>query len=151
MNSADLTKEAERYRWATHLMRMRLTCGNNRGAGLEGISCKAAVACARYCDLLPADRVFMEAGTQVMHNLPQSVNMPCAYADFQARSNKNEALAFRLLNRFLDISDSMGDPDASLQMDNADFEGAGHFLDSQPATNWYLQARMCHSTLLCPV
>lgn len=66
MNSPDLTKEAERYRWATHLMRMRLTCGSNRGAGLEGISCKAAVACARYCDLLPADRVFMEAGTQVM-------------------------------------------------------------------------------------
>jgi hypothetical protein len=93
----------------------------------------------------------MEAGTQVMHNLPQSVNMPCAYADFQARSNKNEALAFRLLNRFLDISDSMGDPDASLQMDNADFEGAGHFFDSKPATNWYLQARMCRSTLLCPV
>lgn len=42
----------------------------------------------------------------------------------QSRANKNDALAFRLLNRFLDISDSMGDPDASLQMDNADFEGA---------------------------
>jgi hypothetical protein len=41
----------------------------------------------------------------------------------QSRANKNDALAFRLLNRFLDISDSMGDPDASLQLDNADFEG----------------------------
>lgn len=68
MNSADLTKEAERYRWATHLMRMRLTCGSNRGAGLEGLACKAAVACARYCDILPADRVFMEAGMQVLRN-----------------------------------------------------------------------------------
>jgi len=69
MNSADLTKEAERYRWASHLMRMRLTCGSNRGAGLEGLACKAAVACARYCDILPADRVFMEAGMQVLPNL----------------------------------------------------------------------------------
>jgi hypothetical protein len=65
-SAADLTKEAERYRWATHLMRMRLTCGSNRGAGLEQLSCKAAVACARYCDILPADRVFMEAGVQVL-------------------------------------------------------------------------------------
>ena len=124
MNSADLTREAERYRWATHLLRMRLTCGSNRGAGLEGISCKAAVACARYCDLLPADRVFMEAGTQVIPMSPQNVHSACAHFDCQARANKNEALAFRLLNRFLDISDSMGDPDASLQMDNSDFEGA---------------------------
>ncbi len=67
-NAADLTKEAERYRWATHLMRMRLTCGSNRGAGLEALSCKAAVACARYCDILPADRVFMDAGVQVKHH-----------------------------------------------------------------------------------
>ena len=74
MNSSDLVKEAERYRWATHLMRMRLACGNNRGAGLEALSCKAAVACARYCDILPADRVFMEAGLQVQLKLHKSNN-----------------------------------------------------------------------------
>ena len=76
MNSADLSKEAERYRWATHLMRMRLTCGSNRGAGLEGLSCKAAVACARYCDILPADRVFMEAGIQVLSDIAHNIRAP---------------------------------------------------------------------------
>jgi hypothetical protein len=58
----------------------------------------------------------------------QIAHISCTHSGFQARANKNEALAFRLLNRFLDISDSMGDPDASLQMDNADFEGEQSFL-----------------------
>jgi hypothetical protein len=83
-------------------------------------------------------------------NLPRKNRSSLAHADCQARANKNEALAFRLLNRFLDISDSMGDPDASLQMDNSDFEGAACFCDSNAAYDFALQALMCHLTSLCP-
>jgi hypothetical protein len=44
----------------------------------------------------------------------------------------------------------MGDPDASLQMDNSDFEGEASFCVSNAANDFALQALMSHLTSLFP-
>ena len=62
-----------------------------------------ALALIRYCDVLPADRVFYEAG------------QACKKA-----GKLNQAFVFT--NRFLDICDAMEEADGSSMIENTDFE-----------------------------
>lgn len=77
----------------------------SKGGPFSEIAQSTAVSLVRYCDILPADRVFFEAG--------------------QACKNGGKLnQAFVLTNRFIDISEMMdegGDDVGSLE--NSDFEG----------------------------
>jgi len=95
-------RDVERLLQAAHLLCLQASC-RAKGAGMAEVEQKICVSLLRYCDILPADRVFYEAG------------MAC-----KAAGKLNQA--FVLCNRFLDICDAMEESDSSM-MENTDFEG----------------------------
>lgn len=71
-------------------------------AGLKELAAMQLSSVLRYVGLVPADRAFYEAG--------------------MAWKNAGKpSLAFVMLNRFLDLSDAMDDPDSAGDLENADF------------------------------
>ena len=101
INSVALT-ELSRYLEAGHLALVRAKA---KDAGLLDISARAATSLLRYVGELPADRAFFEAG------------IACREAGM-------DNMAFVFLNRYLDLTELMDDPDAdgdASQLENADF------------------------------
>ena len=74
-----------------------------KGGAIAELEQKLATSLLRYCDILPADMLFYEAG------------QAC-----KAVNKLNQAFVFT--NRFLDICDAMEEADSSTMIDNADFE-----------------------------
>eukprot|EP00798_Chlamydomonas_sp_ICE-L_P014195 gene14195-20165_t len=71
--------------------------------GMKDLAAKQLTAALRYAGIIPADRAFYEAGI--------------AWRD-AGRQN----MAFVMLNRFLDLTDAMDDPDSSAaEIENSDF------------------------------
>ncbi|EER08158.1 wimple/ift172, putative [Perkinsus marinus ATCC 50983] len=87
------------YLIVAHLIWIGSVCRNNAIDG--SIICKAAVSLCRYCNLVPVDRVFYNAG-------------------FECKRCGDISMAFFFLNRYLDLVDAIRDPD-SATIDNSDF------------------------------
>jgi len=73
-------------------------------AGMNEISAKLIISLVRHCDVIPCDKAFYDAG-------------------MAAKDMDWGNTAFVFLNRFLDISEMIEDPDGdSTMLDNTDFE-----------------------------
>ncbi|KAF4667770.1 hypothetical protein FOZ61_007823, partial [Perkinsus olseni] len=95
----DDRKDLIEYLLATHLLLMGIAC-RNYGVD-EGVICKAAVSLCRYCNVVPVDRVFYNAG-------------------LECKKCGDVSMAFFFLNRYLDLVDAIRDPD-NATIDNSDF------------------------------
>eukprot|EP00002_Diphylleia_rotans_P027200 TRINITY_DN5444_c0_g1_i2.p1 TRINITY_DN5444_c0_g1~~TRINITY_DN5444_c0_g1_i2.p1 ORF type:complete len:1218 (+),score=289.45 TRINITY_DN5444_c0_g1_i2:1863-5516(+) len=91
--------EMERMEFVTHLAMLRSSIVDK---GLPEIWAKLNVSMVRYCQDLPADRVFYDAG-------------------IACKKQKWLGMAFVFLNRFLDLSELM-DENESMSLENADFQ-----------------------------
>ena len=85
-----------------HLLGIQGECG--KSADLGALQAKQAISLLRYCEILPLDLVFYEAG------------------DFAKKAGMSN-MAFVCFNRFLDISDSIEDGQTTV-LENSDFEGS---------------------------
>lgn len=92
--------DLERLLLVAHYTAMRYAA---RRAGLKLVSAKAAVSLLRYVQDLPVDKAFLDAG------------ISCTHVGGEFLSN-----AFVYLNRFVDLSDVIDDPD-NVNIDNSDF------------------------------
>lgn len=101
VDRSDLS-EIERLMHCAHYMCLHATVKGKGGAMAE-LEQKLATTLVRYCDILPADMVFYEAG------------QAC-----KAVGKLNQGFVFT--NRFLDICDAMEEADSSSMIDNADYE-----------------------------
>lgn len=97
-------RDLEVMMMAAHYTTVRHACAKH--PSLKELSAKIAVGMLRYCGLIPADKLFFEAG------------MACKLATADPDSQN---LAFVLLNRYIDLSEAIEDGDAS-GLDNADLE-----------------------------
>ncbi|CAJ0597758.1 unnamed protein product [Cylicocyclus nassatus] len=96
----------ERYVRALHLMTIRSALEDNiQTEDSKQLCLQQSISLLRYSDLVPADRVFYQAGISARH--AGRVYLP---------------LAFLLLNHYLDLVDAINEGDASL-VDYAPFEG----------------------------
>ncbi|CAI4221536.1 unnamed protein product [Auanema sp. JU1783] len=94
---SEFHNEFERYLYALSLMSMRISIKNMESTEAKRLYLKQSIALLRYTDLLPADRVFYEAGT--------------ASKDF---GGDYEAVAFILLNHYLDLVDAIDEGNVEL-------------------------------------
>ena len=92
------TAEFDKYLLITHLSSLKLLCDEK---DLKGLSAKLATSLLRYTMDLPVDKAFYDAGVA-------------------CRAEHNLNVAFVFLNRFVDLTDAMADPDAG-DIDNSDF------------------------------
>lgn len=92
-------EDFKRLYWAAHYVALSNQC---RKAGLKEMAAKQLTTALRYVGIIPADKAFFKAGM--------------AWKD-AGRLN----MAFVMLNRFLDLSDAMEDPDNGNVIENADF------------------------------
>ena len=92
------TAEFERLLFITHLAALKCVCDEK---DLKGLAAKIATSLLRYTMDIPVDKAFYDAG--------------------QAQKDEhNFGVAFVFLNRFVDLTDAMSDPD-SPDIDNSDF------------------------------
>jgi len=101
VDRADLN-DIERLLHCAHFLCLHAAV-KGKGGPMAELEQKLATALVRYCDILPADMVFYEAG------------QAC-----KAVNKLNQAFVFT--NRFLDICDAMEEADSSSMIDNADYE-----------------------------
>ena len=94
--------EIERLLQCSHFLCLHAAV-KGKGGPLAELEQKMATTLVRFCDILPADMVFYEAG------------QAC-----KAVNKLNQAFVFT--NRFLDICDAMDEADSSAMIDNADYE-----------------------------
>lgn len=94
-----VTQEFETLSTAAHLMALKEKCQAEK---LHKLAAKQATSLLRYVNVIPIDRAFYEAG----------------YACISAEVYNN---AFVFLNRFVDVSDLIEEPDDNAGMDNSDF------------------------------
>jgi intraflagellar transport protein 172 len=80
-----------------------LSACRSKGGPFTEVANSIAVSLVRYCDILPADRVFYEAGQACKES--GKVNQ-----------------AFVLTNRFIDIAELMDDGEDTSTLENTDFE-----------------------------
>lgn len=99
---ANEIKEVERLLHVAHYESLHAVCKSKGGVYAE-MQQRLATALIRYCDVLPADRVFYEAG------------QAC-----KAAGKLNQAFVFT--NRFLDICDAMEEAEGTSMIENTDFE-----------------------------
>jgi len=102
--SGERAQDLEMMMMAAHYSSIRHTCLRN---GLHNLAAKVAVGMLRYCGIVPADKLFYDAG------------MACKNA---SSDHDSQNLAFVLLNRYIDLTEAIEDGDASM-LDNADFQG----------------------------
>jgi intraflagellar transport protein 172 len=92
------TQEFAKYLFVTHLCSLKFTCDEKE---LKGLSAKIATSLLRYTMDVPVDKAFYDAGQA-------------------CREQGQLNMAFVFLNRFVDLTDAMADPDAG-DIDNTDF------------------------------
>ncbi|ETN84945.1 tetratricopeptide repeat protein, partial [Necator americanus] len=95
----------ERYVHALHLMTIRSAMEDIQSEDSQQLRLQQSISLLRYSDLIPADRVFFQAGIAAKD----------ADGDYAP-------LAFLLLNHYLDLVDAIEEGDASL-VDYSAFEG----------------------------
>ncbi|KAK5981847.1 Intraflagellar transport protein osm-1 [Trichostrongylus colubriformis] len=95
----------ERYVHALHLMTIRCAMEDIQTTDSQRLRLQQSISLLRYSDLIPADRVFYQAGIAAKD----------AGGDYAP-------LAFLLLNHYLDLVDAIDEGDASL-VDYSAFEG----------------------------
>jgi intraflagellar transport protein 172 len=93
------TQEFERLLFIAHLCSLRCTC---ESAGLKGLQARIATSLLRYTMDLPVDKAFYDAGAA-------------------CREEHLVNLGFVFLNRFMDLTDAMDDPESASDIDNTDF------------------------------
>lgn len=94
------TDDFAKLYWAAHLTAV---ANRSRQAGLHELAAKQLTALLRFAGIVPADKAFLEAGM--------------AWKE-AGRLN----MAFVMLNRYLDLSDALDEPDSSAAvLENADF------------------------------
>ncbi|CAM6098614.1 unnamed protein product [Calypogeia fissa] len=116
-----------------HFNALRYTC---RAQGLEAIEAKLAISLLRYAGIIPADKVFYEAGMACK----QRVQM--GWLD----------MAFMFLNRYLDITEAMEESSDRAIIDSTGFESSDihhdfpipekHFLEEykrEEVRDWVIQ------------
>jgi len=99
---AATVKHWERLLQVVHLMALKTQC-SGQSEQLNALATKMATSLVRFCDIVPADRLFCEAG------------LAC-------RDAKRDNMAFVFLNRYLDIADAMEEADSSMTLENSDFD-----------------------------
>lgn len=93
-------EDFKRLYWASHFLALANQC---KKAGLKEVAAKALTSVLRYVGIMPADKAFYKAGM--------------AWKE-AGRMN----MAFVMLNRFLDLTDAMEDPESSAAViENSDF------------------------------
>lgn len=92
------TAEFDKLLLITHLASLKLDCD---AKDLGGLAAKIATALLRYTMDIPVDKAFYDAGTA-------------------CRDQHQLNAAFVFLNRYVDLTDAMADPDAG-DIDNSDF------------------------------
>jgi len=93
------TAEFDRFLFITHLATLKLTCEDQ---GLTNLAAKISTSLLRYTMDFPVDKAFYDAG------------LAC-----RADGNLNHAFVF--LNRFVDLTDAMSDPENAADIDNSEF------------------------------
>ena len=106
------TADFEKTLLIVHLCALKLSCdgsassgsaaSSSSASGLGGVASKIATSLLRYTMDLPVDKAFYDAG------------MAC-------RSERQNNQAFVFLNRFVDLTDAMADPEDAADIDNSDF------------------------------
>eukprot|EP00736_Rhodelphis_marinus_P012459 Rmarinus@m.5702 len=108
----DEVKTFERLLLIVHFITLKNLCLKRN---LIEIAAKLSVSCLRYIMDIPADKAFYEAGS-LCRRAAQSHTDP-------ERARAFTAMAVTFLNRYLDISELIDDPDGGNVLDNGDFEG----------------------------
>lgn len=98
------TDTLEHLLMASHYMLLMQQCQQQGSKDCTALAAKIAVTLLRYCDIIPPDKCFYQAG-QLCRDLSE------------------ESLAFVLLNRYVDVTEAVDEHDASL-IDNSDFAHA---------------------------
>ncbi|KAF5402479.1 Intraflagellar transport protein [Paragonimus heterotremus] len=95
----------ERMLLVTHYYATRSALLTSQQQDLGELTTKLSVSLLRHSDILPADKVFYEAG-------------------MQCREMGWHSMAFVFLNRYLDLVEAIEDPDGSADaLDSTDFQG----------------------------
>lgn len=115
-----LPVQFERYLFITHLLALRDQC--NAKKELQAFAAHQAVSLLRYADVLPADRVFFEAGEIAKVEWGICLLNSFALYNSSQQSTGRTNMAFVCWNRYLDLSEAIEDGAPSSSVDNADFE-----------------------------
>ena len=99
-----------------HMYSLRLVC--NQVSSLKGLALKISTALLRYTDVLPADKVFYEAGEFTSQEYIYQIILLCLGVDLRDNGRIGEAFVF--LNHYLDICEAIEEGESQL-VDHTDF------------------------------